>query len=1058
MKPADIKRALEIVEDALGLSGDELDSYLDTVCGEDSLLRREVLGYLAYDVEHTVLSAGSNSGSAPAIPSATTAESRYDLGDEIARGGMGVVLRAFDNNLRRDVAVKVLKEEAENNPDIVHRFLQEAQIGGQLQHPGIAPVYEIGRLPDRRPFIAMKLVNGSTLEELLTCRRDTTDDQSHFLGILEQVCQAMAFAHRRGVIHRDLKPANVMVGEFGEVQVMDWGIAKLVSDNQPEEPESEGLSHTDVLASDPVKVDTDGNGHHTRVGQLMGSPAYMAPEQSIGRADRTADVFSLGAILCEILTGEKTAGGLDAAVARLDRCPCDPDLAKLAKDCLQRNEADRPQDAGVVAARISAHFGALESRLQEARMATARAEVKADEERRRRLRTLGTVTVAVIVLVLVALAVWIIRNSMIARQNATTAELLVDSLPNTETAQVPAVLSDLAEVRRWADPLLQREIAGVADGSTAKLHFSLALLPVDESQVDYLVRQLPLCTLEQFPLVHEAISPHRDRFIDALWDLAVHGEDDAQRFQAAVSLADFTPDDSRWIDAAPFVAEHLTTTVAAAQLDPWTDRLRSGGHQLVDPLIEIHADRSRPDQQRAVAASILAAYLQHEPARLAEILTFADDIAQYAPLLEALRSHAAEAKPKLIELQTPRFRNRKAGEGLFREMHRCTLASVTLVHLGHGKEVWPHLKSIDWPWVRRFLIENLGRYRVAGSQLAAQLEQESEVSIRRALIKSLGGLDASSIPAEDRIRISRQLQELFVNDPDPGVHSAASWTLRQWGETLPELPTGEAAYLERRQRSTSQIVTAKPELGGLGTGWYVRASPKHTYSQLGYEFAISTHEVTRREFAAFTGSPSRNSTFPDENHPVRLVSWYDAVNYCNWLSQEEKIPQDQWVYEPNAAGEFAEGMKIKEDYLQLRGYRLPTRGEWRYALFAGIGEKSLVFEPDSLVPRYGNFILSSQGQVLPVESLLPNEVGLFDTRGNVAEWVQDPPSGPLSPIDNQSLRAFRGGAYDDPPKIRIHQHPAGGRRDAGAPYFTRQSEAPFARVLTIGFRVARTHR
>ena len=124
----------------------------------------------------------------------------------------------------------MLLESHQDNPEVVSRFIEEAQIGGQLQHPGIAPVYELGTFPepDRRPYFAMKLVKGQTLAALLHERTNPPHDLPRFLAIFEQVCQTMAYAHARGVIHRDLKPSNVMVGSFGEVQVMDWGLAKVL--------------------------------------------------------------------------------------------------------------------------------------------------------------------------------------------------------------------------------------------------------------------------------------------------------------------------------------------------------------------------------------------------------------------------------------------------------------------------------------------------------------------------------------------------------------------------------------------------------------------------------------------------------------------------------------------------------------------------------------------------------------------------------------------------------------------------------------------------------------
>jgi predicted Ser/Thr protein kinase len=154
---------------------------------------------------------------------------RLRLHAEIGRGGMGVVLLGRDDALGRDVAVKVLLEKHAAKPERVRRFLVEAQITGQLQHPGIVPVHDIGHLLDGRPYFTMKLIHGRTLMDLLAERTDPQQDRPRFLKAFEQICQALAYAHSRGVIHRDLKPSNVMVGAFSEVQVMDWGLAKILA-------------------------------------------------------------------------------------------------------------------------------------------------------------------------------------------------------------------------------------------------------------------------------------------------------------------------------------------------------------------------------------------------------------------------------------------------------------------------------------------------------------------------------------------------------------------------------------------------------------------------------------------------------------------------------------------------------------------------------------------------------------------------------------------------------------------------------------------------------------
>jgi serine/threonine-protein kinase len=167
----------------------------------------------------------SPGAAAPLLPAPA---GRYQLGEEIGRGGMGAVPRARDPHLDRELAVEVLQGDGHDRPELVRRFVEEAQVCSQLQHPGIVPVHDLGRLEDGPPFFATKLGQGRTLAELLRESARPAADPPRLLAVFEQVCQAVAYAHSKGVIHRDLKPSNVMVGAFGEVQVMDWGLAKVL--------------------------------------------------------------------------------------------------------------------------------------------------------------------------------------------------------------------------------------------------------------------------------------------------------------------------------------------------------------------------------------------------------------------------------------------------------------------------------------------------------------------------------------------------------------------------------------------------------------------------------------------------------------------------------------------------------------------------------------------------------------------------------------------------------------------------------------------------------------
>ena len=180
---------------------------------------------MAKDLIHTAGPHGTTAAEPSAPP---TSPPGYELIEEIGHGGMGVVYRAHDAALDRDVAVKFLADRYPADSPAAQRFLSEARITGQLQHPGIPAVHQVGALADGRPFLAMKLIKGSSLEALLKQRPDPAADRGRLLAIFEAVCQAVGYAHAHHVIHRDLKPANVMIGAFGEVQVMDWGLAKVL--------------------------------------------------------------------------------------------------------------------------------------------------------------------------------------------------------------------------------------------------------------------------------------------------------------------------------------------------------------------------------------------------------------------------------------------------------------------------------------------------------------------------------------------------------------------------------------------------------------------------------------------------------------------------------------------------------------------------------------------------------------------------------------------------------------------------------------------------------------
>ena len=329
---------------------------------------------------------------------------RYERRHPLGSGGMGEVWRVFDRVLRRPIALKVIRTQLRAE-DLLARFEEEAQVTAQLQHPGIIPVHDYGRLDDGRVWFTMKEVQGRTLEALLQevhrawrLGRDATESGFTFRRMLEgflRVVETMAYSHSRGVVHRDLKPSNIMFGPYGEVLVLDWGLAKLVG-------APEVLPRTEA----PVELGPDAS-RSTKVGAITGTPAYMSPEQAQGdsyNAGPAADVYSLGATLYDLLcerpprlaqTPKKlvlqVALGTDFPSPRQvsDGPPFDEELERICLKALESEIEDRYPDAGAMAAdlakwlddaqkreRAMAFVDASKEKMRASEQAAAEAEAK----------------------------------------------------------------------------------------------------------------------------------------------------------------------------------------------------------------------------------------------------------------------------------------------------------------------------------------------------------------------------------------------------------------------------------------------------------------------------------------------------------------------------------------------------------------------------------------------------------------------------------------------------------------------------------------------------------
>jgi serine/threonine protein kinase len=280
------------------------------------------------------------------------AGTRYRLLGQVARGGMGVVYAAEDETLQRRVALKVLEVPGDQS-ELANRLVREARVLALLEHPGIVPVHDVGTLVDGRVFYTMKFVEGQRLDQYIASVVSMPDRLRVFL----RICDAVAFAHARAVLHRDLKPANVMVGPFGEVLVMDWGLAKILARTCNFPPHSADAEVT-ILQSNRASTTSDSPAEISAItghGTIMGTPGFMSPEQARGEVaslDVRSDIFSLGAVLRFLLA--KTPANSPGDAPRVDRS-----LEAICTKSTARDPAERYQTVPELALDVSRYLDGL---------------------------------------------------------------------------------------------------------------------------------------------------------------------------------------------------------------------------------------------------------------------------------------------------------------------------------------------------------------------------------------------------------------------------------------------------------------------------------------------------------------------------------------------------------------------------------------------------------------------------------------------------------------------------------------------------------------------------
>ncbi len=696
-------------------------------------------------------------------------------------------------------------------------------------------------------------------------------------------------------------------------------------------------------------------------------------------------------------------------------------------------------------------------------------------------------------LCLIALGTW----GVIEAQGNLRASGIVESLKTARTADVPSIIQQISGYKRWAEPPLRRLLQESPPASRAHLHASMALLADDPSLADNLAESLLSASTAELPALREILLPHRSRFMGRLWSVlewARPGE--PSLLPAASALAEYAPEDPRWTKHAEQIAEALVHSNPLT-LGSWLELFRPARSALIAPLAAIMRDRAplRTESDRELAATLLSDYAGNQPAFLADLLMDADPT-PFATLLPVARRQAELVIPTLMAeiARHPGAANPAAqDESADRLAVRQARAAVALIHLNHPREAFPLLCNSADPRLRSYIVNLLQLLEVDPHRLATELEQlnrqgaafnehkkpgmdavllDPETSIRRALIAALGKYPTKDLAPDLLDSLSASFLDLYLNDPDCGVHAALESTLRQWGlrrqvrkidlVLMKQGPRSDRRWYVNSQRQTLSMIDSPVEflMGSAESEPHRSQSEKLHRRIIPRRFAIATKEVSTEQFEEFLeqhrelGSANRREFSPDPECPASKPSWYAAAAYCNWLSEREKLP---CCYDKSPEGKYADGMLVRTDALTRTGYRLPTEAEWEFACRAGSLTRTYSGSDWTLLSNYAYFNLNSDGRAWPCGSLLPNDLGLFDMLGNLYEWCQDPLVESYQPglagviVDQLSgvdaavqgkPRILRGGGFVDVPgHLRAAQ---------------RSWNFPHNQLGAYGFRIART--
>ena len=984
---------------------------------------------------------------------------RYRLKGEVARGGQGAILRVWDEDLRRNLAMKVVLGKGEPTGETPHidsktlgRFLEEAQVTGQLDHPGIVPVHELGLDDQGQVYFTMKLVKGRDLKAIFGLVGECKEGwrQTRALNVLLKVCEAMAYAHSKGVIHRDLKPSNVMVGKYGEVYIMDWGLARVLDREDEKDIRIKPQATTSELHTDRKEATSDDSPLITMDGDVVGTPAYMSPEQARGDLKAMgphSDVYAAGAMLYHLLAGHMpyvrpgerannyaiwrwvNDGPPTSLVTEAPDTPAE--LTAICDKAMARDPANRYPDMAALAEDLRAF---LEDRVVGAYETGAWAETKKWVRRNKPLA--ASLAAAVVLLVAGLLTALVLRQQAVSsaklaktnEEEAKKQELIAKK--RAEDILSLAAFQKLEDLEREADELWppHPEHLGAYDTWIAKAEELVAGLARDPTSDD-IGHRARLAALRETALPwteadREAARLEHPRFgeIEPLRDqiAALRAAQQVRAGRAQVSEPLLDP------DALPEDAGALLE-LAGPLVDP--ERSRFGDEARGLALVRLALERVEDDAALAKANETLAwaLFATGQDAEAVEEMAVATGLAP-----EELQARMTNAQ-SLLRAAVEEVKGAKGEERIADLEHELALLEEEV----NGQREWHFEDEEDRWWHNQLalLVSEIEAFAdaEAGPWKGISPDHGWGVELRRAFASKVKERTVSG--AEVAAKWAAAAKRVAANPKYAGVNLIAQLGLVPLG---PDPDSG----LEEFGHPLTGAVPARDEQGGL----VVTEEMGLVFVLLpGGKFWMGAQKRDRN--ARKYDPQAENNEGPV--HEVALSPFFLSkyeMTQAQWMRFQDHNPSN---YQPgNVARSLLHPVEqvnwwTSRDACVRMGLSLPTEAQWEYGARGGTNTvwwtgneaASLGTEKAANMADQTAKLASSWAVLFeawddkhtihaPVNTFAANPFGLYDVHGNVWEWCLDgyvtgfygisSKKDPLSEPSSSSFRVSRGGSFYSP--------------------------------------------